>query len=58
MLQLRECFCSRGFAGKHVAVVGENCYDWLLVYLARRPAEEWQSVLIRSSLRKTFSRWW
>lgn len=34
VLQLRECFCSRGFAGKHVAVVGENCYDWLLVYLA------------------------
>ncbi len=31
---LRETFIRRGLAGKHLAIVGENSYQWLLVYLA------------------------
>lgn len=25
---------ARGYAGKHLAIVAENCYDWLVAYLA------------------------
>ena len=31
---LRESLCARGIAGKHVAIVGENCYYWIVTYLA------------------------
>lgn len=31
---LSSCFVRRGLAGKHIAVVGENSYAWLLVYFA------------------------
>lgn len=31
---LQEMFIDLGFAGKHIAIVGENCYEWLLVYFA------------------------
>ena len=31
---LRESLCSRGLAGKHMALVGENCYYWLVAWLA------------------------
>lgn len=30
----REALCGMGLAGKNVAIVSENCYEWLLVYLA------------------------
>ncbi|MDD3193000.1 MAG: AMP-binding protein [Oscillospiraceae bacterium] len=29
---------ARGYAGKHLAIVAENCYDWLLAYLAAASA--------------------
>lgn len=31
---LQEMFIDLGLAGKHIAIVGENCYEWLLVYFA------------------------
>ena len=31
---LQEAFIEMGLAGKHLAIVGENCYEWLLVYFA------------------------
>ena len=31
---LCKAFEKRGIQGKHVAIVGENCYEWILVYLA------------------------
>ena len=31
---LRESLCARKLAGKHIALVGENCYYWLVTYLA------------------------
>lgn len=31
---LRKAMTRRGIAGRHVAVVGENSYEWLLVYFA------------------------
>ena len=31
---LAESFASLGFSGRHVAVLGENSYEWLLVYFA------------------------
>lgn len=31
---LREALCHMGLAGRNIAIVGENCYEWLLVYLA------------------------
>jgi len=31
---LQEAFIARGLAGKHIAIVGENAYEWILVYFA------------------------
>ena len=31
---LQESMIDMGLAGKHIAIVGENCYEWLLVYFA------------------------
>lgn len=31
---VRESLCAMGLAGRNIAIVGENCYEWLLVYLA------------------------
>ena len=31
---LQESLIDMGLAGKHIAIVGENCYEWLLVYFA------------------------
>jgi long-chain acyl-CoA synthetase len=31
---LREAICSHGLDGKHIAIMGENSYDWLVAYLA------------------------
>lgn len=31
---VRESLCAMGLAGKNIAIVSENCYEWLLVYLA------------------------
>ena len=31
---LQEMFVQMGLAGKHIAIVGENSYEWLLVYFA------------------------
>lgn len=31
---LQEVLIRNGLAGKHIAIVGENCYEWLLVYWA------------------------
>ena len=31
---LQEALIARGLAGKHIAIVSENCYEWLLVYFA------------------------
>ncbi len=31
---LQEMLIRMGLAGKHIAIVGENCYEWLLVYFA------------------------
>lgn len=31
---LAESLIARGYSGKHVAVLGENSYEWLLVYFA------------------------
>lgn len=31
---LQETLIDMGLAGKHIAIVGENCYEWLLVYFA------------------------
>ena len=31
---LQEALIDMGLAGKHIAIVGENCYEWLLVYFA------------------------
>jgi len=31
---LRAAFARRGFAKKHLAILGENSYEWLLVYFA------------------------
>ena len=34
VLGLKESLCSRGLAGRHIAVLGENSYEWLLAYFA------------------------
>lgn len=34
ILGLKESLCDRGLAGHHIAVLGENSYEWLLVYFA------------------------
>lgn len=31
---LQEMFVEMDLVGKHIAIVGENCYEWLLVYFA------------------------
>ena len=31
---LQAYFVKEGLAGKHIAILGENCYEWLLVYFA------------------------
>jgi len=31
---LQEALISMGLAGKHIAIVGENSYEWILVYFA------------------------
>ena len=31
---LQEALIDMGLDGKHIAIVGENCYEWLLVYFA------------------------
>jgi len=31
---LQEAFIDMGLAGKHIAIVGENSYEWILVYFA------------------------
>lgn len=31
---LKNAFLSKGFTGKRLALIGENSYEWLLVYLA------------------------
>jgi len=31
---LQEAMIEKGLSGKHIAIVGENCYEWLLVYFA------------------------
>ena len=31
---LQESLIQAGLAGKHIAIVGENSYEWLLVYFA------------------------
>ena len=31
---LQEALIEMDLAGKHIAIVGENCYEWLLVYFA------------------------
>ena len=31
---LQESLIQRGLAGKHIAIVGENSYEWMLVYFA------------------------
>lgn len=31
---LQAFLVSNGLAGKHIAILGENCYEWLLVYFA------------------------
>ena len=31
---LQEALIERDLCGKHIAIVGENCYEWLLVYFA------------------------
>ena len=31
---LQEALIDKGLTGKHIAIVGENCYEWLLVYFA------------------------
>ena len=31
---LQEAMIEKGLAGKHIAIVSENCYEWLLVYFA------------------------
>ena len=31
---LKEAFIRKGLAGKHLAIVGENSYQWLLAYMA------------------------
>ncbi len=33
-LALRESLFQRGLNGKHIAIVGENSYEWILAYLA------------------------
>ena len=32
--QLKEALYHRGLAGKNIALVGENSYDWIITYLA------------------------
>lgn len=34
VLNLQAFFVSKGLAGKHIAILGENSYEWLLVYFA------------------------
>lgn len=34
VVNLGEAFIHLGYAGKHISIVGENSYNWLLVYLA------------------------
>ncbi len=34
VLGLKESLCSRGLAGRHIAVLGENSYEWILAYFA------------------------
>ncbi|NLF34912.1 MAG: AMP-binding protein, partial [Clostridiales bacterium] len=34
VLSLGESLCARGLAGKHIALVGENSYEWLVACLA------------------------
>lgn len=31
---LENCFIRKGLSGKHIAIVGENSYEWLQVYFA------------------------
>ena len=31
---LQEALIERDLCGKHIAIVGEICYEWLLVYFA------------------------
>ena len=31
---LQEVLIEKGLAGKHIAIVGENSYEWILVYFA------------------------
>ena len=31
---LQAFFVRNGLAGKQIAILGENCYEWLLVYFA------------------------
>ena len=34
VVALRNVLCARGFAGSHIAIVGENNYSWIVTYLA------------------------
>jgi long-chain acyl-CoA synthetase len=34
VLGLKESLLSKGLAGKHIAILGENSYEWLIVYFA------------------------
>ena len=34
ILSLKESLISQGFSGHHIAILGENSYEWLLVYFA------------------------
>jgi long-chain acyl-CoA synthetase len=34
VFSLREALCAHGLNGKHIAILGENSYDWLVAYLA------------------------
>ena len=31
---LQEALIDMGLVGKHIAIISENCYEWLLVYFA------------------------
>ena len=34
MKALAAYLCSKGYEGKHIGVIGRNCYEWALTYLA------------------------